>query len=126
VTHKREESTARSIRRGVLGLVVGFGIGLLAFSPGSAQAKIPPDFTIEQGKDSPGPVTFSHQKHRAKVEKCTACHAKTFKMKRGQSGTITLAALQEGKFCGACHDGKTQVAGTVVFPIDACEKCHTP
>jgi c(7)-type cytochrome triheme protein len=101
----------------------------LAFWPSPRalpKSKIPPDFTIEQGKDSPGPVTFSHQKHRAKVEKCTACHAKTFKMKRGQSGTITLAALQEGKFCGACHDGKTQVAGTVVFPIDACEKCHTP
>ncbi|MBI3003007.1 MAG: hypothetical protein HYY54_05220 [candidate division NC10 bacterium] len=76
--------------------------------------------------DSPGPVTFSHEKHKAKVEKCTECHVKVFKMKRGQSGTITLAALQEGKFCGACHNGKKQIAGTVVFPIDACDRCHTP
>ena len=45
-------------------------------------------------------------------------------MKRAQSGKITLEALQEGKFCGACHDGKTEVAGVVVFPIDACDKCH--
>lgn len=47
-------------------------------------------------------------------------------MKRGQSGTITLAALQEGKFFGSCHDGKTTVGRTVVFPIDACDECHAP
>jgi c(7)-type cytochrome triheme protein len=109
-----------------LGLAAGFGVGLLSVGPGAAQVKIPPDFTLEKGQDSPGPVTFSHEKHKAKVEKCTACHVKTFKMKRGQSGTVTLAALQEGKFCGACHDGKTQVAGTVVFSIDACDRCHKP
>jgi c(7)-type cytochrome triheme protein len=47
-----------------------------------------------------------------------------FKMKRGASGPITLAAKQEGKYCGACHDGKTKIGGAVVFPIDACDKCH--
>ncbi len=116
----------RFIRLVGLALAVGFGIGLLAFSPGAAQVKVPPDFTFEKGKDSPAPVTFSHEKHKAKVDKCTACHVKVFKMKLGQSGPITLAALQEGKFCGACHDGKTQIAGTVVFPIDACDRCHKP
>jgi len=122
---QEEEPTVRSIGFGALALAIGFGIGLLAFSPSAAQVKVPPDFTFEKGKDSPGPSTFSHQKHQVKVDKCTACHVKIFKMKRGQSGTITLAALQEGKFCGACHDGKTQVGGTVVFPISACDKCHT-
>lgn len=116
----------RFIRLVGVALAVGFAIGLLAFSQGAAQVKIPPDFTFEKGKDSPAPVTFSHEKHKAKVDKCTACHVKVFKMKKGTSGTITLAALQEGKFCGACHDGKTQIAGTVVFPIDACDKCHKP
>ncbi len=116
----------RSLRVGVLALIIGFGLGFLAFSPGAAQVKLPPDFTFEKGKDSPAPVTFSHEKHKAKVDKCTACHVKVFKMKLGQSGPITLAALQEGKFCGACHDGKTQIAGTVVFPIDACDRCHKP
>lgn len=109
-----------------LALAVGLGVGLLLFIPGAAQVKIPPDFTLEKGQDSPGPVVFSHEGHKTKVEKCTACHVKIFKMKKGQSGAITLAALQEGKFCGTCHDGKTQVAGTVVFAIDACDKCHKP
>ena len=88
----------RSLRFAVLALIIGFGLGFLAFSPGAAQVKLPPDFTFEKGKDSPGPVAFSHEKHKAKVEKCTECHVKVFKMKLGQSGPITLAALQEGKF----------------------------
>ncbi len=117
----------RLIRLVGVALAVGFAIGLLAFSQGAAQVKVPPDFTFEKGKDSPGPVAFSHEKHKAKVDKCTACHVKVFKMKKGTSGTITLAALKEGKFCGACHDGKTQVGGAVVFAVDDkvnCEKCH--
>ena len=108
------------------GLALGIGIGVLFFVPGDAQVKIPPDFTLEKGESSPGPVTFSHEKHKAKLDKCTACHTKIFKMKRGQSGTITLAALQEGKFCGTCHDGKTQLGGVVPFAIDACDRCHKP
>ena len=55
-----------------------------------------------------------------------AVYVKDFKMKRGASGQITLAAKQEGKFCGACHDGKTQVGGVAVFPIDECDRCHAP
>jgi hypothetical protein len=47
-------------------------------------------------------------------------------MKRGQSGPITLEALQQGKFCGTCHDGARQIGGVVVFPIDACDRCHPP
>jgi c(7)-type cytochrome triheme protein len=79
---------------------------------------------MTKGDSSPGPVTFSHRKHLAKVQRCTTCHLKTFKMKRGGSGVITLESLQEGKFCGSCHDGKVEVAGTVVFPIDDCDRCH--
>ena len=116
----------RFVRAGNLVLSIAFGLGLLLAAPGGAQVKIPPDFAFEQGKDSPGPVTFSHEKHKQKLEKCTACHTKIFKMKRGQSGTITLAALQEGKFCATCHNGKTEIGGVVPFAIDNCDKCHKP
>ena len=114
-----------SHRPSTIAVVVLVALVALAAS-GSAQVKVPPDFTFEKGKDSSGAVTFSHEKHKAKVDKCTTCHMKDFKMKRGASGQITLAAKQEGKFCGACHDGKTQVGGVVVFPIDECDKCHAP
>jgi c(7)-type cytochrome triheme protein len=99
---------------------------LLTAAPGVGQVAIPRDFPIEKADSSPGQVTFSHDKHRAKVDKCTTCHMRDFKMKRGTSGQITLAAKQEGKFCGACHDGTMQMGGAVVFPIDECDRCHVP
>ena len=109
------------------GLALGIGIGVLFFVPSAAQVKIPPDFAFERAKDSPGPVTFSHEQHKTKVEKCTACHTKVFKFKKGTSGTLTMAAMKEGNFCGACHNGKTEIEGKVVFAADDkanCEKCR--
>lgn len=89
-----------------------------------AQSRVPPDFPIAKQETSPGTVTFSHATHAAKVEKCSTCHMRDFKMKRGASGPITLEAKQQGKFCGSCHDGKTLVSGKPVFPIDECDRCH--
>ena len=117
----------RFMRLASLALSIVFGMGLLFYAPGAAQVKIPPDFAFEKGKESPGPVTFSHANHKEKAEKCTACHTKVFKMKKGTSGTLTMAAMKEGQFCGSCHNGKTEVAGKVVFAVEAkdnCEKCH--
>jgi len=103
---------------GVLGGV------LLTVGTSDAQGTSPPAFALPRGENSPGPVTFSHVKHLAKGEKCSTCHMKDFKMKRGASGPITLEAKQDGKFCGACHDGQTTRNGTVAFPIDQCDACH--
>ena len=117
----------RFMRLGTLALSIVFGVGLLFYAPGNAQVKIPPDFAFEKGKDSPAPVTFSHAQHKEKFDKCTACHTKVFKMKKGTSGTLTMAAMKEGQFCGTCHNGKTEVGGKVVFAVEAkdnCEKCH--
>lgn len=100
---------------------------VLAASPAAAQIKIPPDFTYPGGKDSPGPVTFSHTGHKAKVEKCQACHPKIFKLKRGAAGAFSMQEMRAGDQCGACHNGRTEVAGKVVFTVDDkanCERCH--
>ena len=107
--------------------VLGFVSTLFLLSPGAAQVKVPPDFAFPQGKDSPGVVTFSHEFHKGKLDKCTACHTKVFKMKKGQTGELTMAKMKAGEQCGACHNGKTEVAGKVVFTVDDkanCEKCH--
>lgn len=100
---------------------------VLAMFVGQAQAAPPtppPDFVMKSAESSPGPVTFSHGAHLAKGVRCSACHMRDFRMKRGESGPITLEAKQQGKFCGACHDGKTSMGGAAVFPIDECERCH--
>lgn len=114
-------------RCGIFALMIAFALGLFAISPGAAQVKPPADFTFEKGKDSPGPVTFSHGQHKEKVEKCTACHVKVFKMKKGQTGPLTMATMKAGQQCGACHNGKTEIGGKTVFTVDDkgnCERCH--
>ena len=113
----------------VVRAAAGVGLALAALAaPGSTAAvtevTMPPDFPMPKAETSPGQVTFSHAIHRAKVAKCSTCHMRDFKMKRGASEPVTLVAKQEGKLCGACHDGKTTMGGTVVFPVDECDRCH--
>jgi c(7)-type cytochrome triheme protein len=115
------------VSRGSGVLVAGLALalaGLLAASDGGAQVKAPPDFALPKAEDSPGTVTFSHDVHVARVGKCTRCHMRDMKMKRGGSGRLTMEAMQEGKTCGACHDGKTTVNGAAVFALDECDRCH--
>jgi len=100
---------------------------LTAVALAVAQVKVPADFTFERGKDSPGLVTFSHEQHKAKVDKCQACHVKVFKMKKGTSGPLTMEKMKAGEQCGTCHDGKTEIGGARVFTVAAdnsCVRCH--
>ena len=108
-------------------VIGGLVVLLTAVVLATAQVKVPADFAFERGKDSPGPVTFSHEQHRAKVDKCQACHVKVFKMKKGTTGPLSMEKIKAGEQCGACHNGKTQVGSVVVFTADDkanCEKCH--
>jgi c(7)-type cytochrome triheme protein len=115
-------SAARSRRRHTAAAAL-VGV-LIAVAPATAQSPVPPpDFQIPKAETSPGTVTFSHARHMAAVGKCSLCHMRDLKMKRGASG-ITLAGKQEGKFCGACHDGKPGPGGRPVFAIDECDRCH--
>lgn len=114
-------------RLGIFALTIAVALGPMAASPGWTQAKPPADMSFDKGKDSPGTVTFSHEKHVAAGTKCTSCHVKVFKMKKGQTGEFTMAKMKGGELCGACHNGKTEVAGKVVFVTDDkanCERCH--
>ena len=93
---------------------------------GAAPVPTPPDFAMPQAESSPGPVVFSHRRHMPRVEKCTRCHMRDFKMQRGASTPVTLAAKEQGKLCGACHDGRTRMGGVTVFAIEQCDGCHKP
>ena len=125
--HHREGHIVRFSRVATLAFVAGLALGPLS-SPGLAQQKLPDPFAFPQGKDSTGPVTFDHAKHKdAGVDKCTACHVKIFKMKKGQSGVLTMDKMKVGESCGTCHNGNTKVGTKVVFKVDDkanCEKCH--
>ena len=64
-------------------------------------------------------AVFPHWIHRMQY-KCPACHDALFKMKAGGGEPITMDAIREGKFCGACHNGKRAFESS----FDTCGRCH--
>ncbi len=80
---------------------------------------VPPGKTIEYPDGSAGKVIFDGKVHADKGLKCTDCHTKIFPMKKGTK--ITMAEINEGKYCGVCHNG--QKAFKSSDPAN-CKKCH--
>ncbi len=62
-----------------------------------------------------GPVIFSHNKHLAAF-KCENCHPTFFPL--GARKPVSMAQMEKGKSCGACHNGKG------AFALGECAKCH--
>ena len=68
-----------------------------------------------------GKVVFSHEIHTEKqAMKCNTCHPAIFKMKKG-GDAINMAAINDGKFCGTCHNGDKSFSAK--DPAN-CGKCH--
>ena len=100
-----------------------FILCLMAMGMASAQQKKVGggEIKYEAKGSNLGPVTFSHETHVTQQKaKCTDCHTKIFKMKKGES-KMTQASFAEGKYCGTCHNGKK--AFSAVAQAD-CGKCH--
>jgi c(7)-type cytochrome triheme protein len=95
-------------------------LAALMLSSGNLMA-VPPGKTIDFASPK-GKVSFDGKAHADKGLKCADCHTKPklFQMKKGTE-KMTMAAMNEGKFCGACHDGKK--AFSVKAAAD-CAKCH--
>ena len=74
----------------------------------------------EAGTADIPPAIFPHWAHRIQF-KCHVCHDAITVMKAG-ANPITMDAIQEGKFCGVCHNGKTAFQAT----FEACPRCHRP
>lgn len=64
------------------------------------------------------PVVFLHWSHRTKYT-CSVCHTDLgFPLKAGETD-IKQADIEAGKYCGACHNGKT------AFGANECLRCHS-
>ncbi|MFQ5914319.1 MAG: cytochrome c3 family protein [Nitrospinota bacterium] len=75
-------------------------------------------FKREGGETGTPAAVFPHWIHRIRY-KCYTCHPAMFKMKAG-ADKVSMEAILEGKFCGACHNGK--IAWPVTFKT--CGRCH--
>ncbi len=62
-----------------------------------------------------GDVIFVHAPHTRKMA-CNKCHPRLFKP--GRNRPATMAEMEKGKSCGACHKGKT------AFDLSDCSRCH--
>jgi c(7)-type cytochrome triheme protein len=69
---------------------------------------------------SAGNVTFSHENHVVGYElRCTHCHDSLF-LTRAKHRKVTMAQMQKGVACGACHNGKR------AFSVKGnCNTCHS-
>jgi c(7)-type cytochrome triheme protein len=100
----------------VIATVIALTAGVLAAPPGQDL----------QWDTALGVVTFSSEAHASAGNDCTACHDMTggeagiFAMAHG-SETLTMAEMNEGKGCGACHNGETAFA--TADPA-SCMNCH--
>jgi len=100
----------------VTATVLALTIGVFAAPPGQDL----------QWDTALGAVTFSGESHASAGNDCTACHDLTggeagiFQMTH-DSETLTMAEMNEGKGCGACHNGETAFA--TADPA-SCMNCH--
>jgi len=63
-----------------------------------------------------GPTRFPHAEH-IEAHHCSDCHTKLYPTTR-RSKKVTMAEMEKGKSCGACHNGKDG------FPLKNCTSCH--
>jgi c(7)-type cytochrome triheme protein len=64
-----------------------------------------------------GNVQFSHKTHTSR-NSCNDCHTALFGFNKNKKPS-SMADMEKGKSCGACHDGK------MAFPVNAnCADCH--
>lgn len=68
---------------------------------------------------APG-VAFSHWSHRIGYT-CRVCHTELDFYMELNATPVTEAASREGRYCGACHDGKIAFGHTT----ENCDKCHS-
>lgn len=93
--------------------------GLVLFAVLGTVSAVPPGMELKW-EHPMGTVIFSGQTHAEKGNQCMDCHTETFQQKHG-SVKMTMAGMNEGKWCGKCHNGE-KAFGTQ--DPTQCMTCH--
>jgi c(7)-type cytochrome triheme protein len=103
-------------RAGGRRLIVALGLLLSSVALGAAFPAV-----LRIPRRNPGAAAFppralfSHRTHQSFG--CYACHPSVFPQ---AAVGFTHAEMQDGKFCGRCHDGRSAFA----IPGATCARCH--
>lgn len=117
--------------RGVVAGLFALGVITAVWAAEESANKVGGGYIVyhpKAGEDGklPGDVVFSHLAHGEKGAgfACDACHDAIEKKRGG----VTMAAINEGKACGQCHNGQTKGPKSegVAFEVKECTGCHMP
>jgi c(7)-type cytochrome triheme protein len=76
---------------------------------------------VEIKTDATGVIAFDHYTHFDALgeKKCTTCHNGIFNRDRSKNPDFTMKDMEQGKACGACHNGER------AFNVkEDCSSCH--
>ena len=77
------------------------------------------DIVVFENEDY-GNIQFSHYQHLEAVGKdCVLCHNRVFHIDPKKNKPASMEEMEQGKSCGACHNGKVAFSVT-----EDCESCH--
>lgn len=70
---------------------------------------------------SAGNIPFSHENHlKSLSNNCSACHNSIFHISRKNNPAVTMAEMEKGKSCGACHNKENPKTPQ----LKNCSVCH--
>jgi c(7)-type cytochrome triheme protein len=122
-----------------LGVAIAVGVAVGEDLPAKKRRPQPQEFgrvVIRNRSEQAGlaPVVFDHWVHRAKFT-CRLCHVDIGFAMKGGATDIRAADNARGQYCGACHDGRTQIEGKKTFEAcpspgepasgNTCVRCHS-
>lgn len=78
--------------------------------------------TIHIKTKNAGSIPFSHENHLKNLNNnCSACHNTIFHIVLKNNSTVTMAEMEKGKSCGACHNKEHPKTPQ----LNNCSICHT-
>jgi len=133
----------KQVSAAALAFAIVAGVISMSAFVGQAEEKVKAGESVHVFNDpsyaeKQGVVTFSHLEHKAAFgqEKldCKPCHMTKpplFSMKKKAAGetrpVMKMSEMAEGKFCGGCHNGKTEINGKTAISVTSeenCGSCH--
>ncbi len=92
----------------------------LLFAPVPSSA-VPEGIVLTWPDGNTGTVIFDGTVHAKKGIHCDACHVAGLFQTKKNADKMTMADMNRGRFCGACHNGKKAFSTS---DQKSCRRCH--